>query len=512
MIGRVAGLLLILRFRALGLWRAFQQNAFVLVVLTPLVFGALIAIVDRFVPVLRSTVQTLLGASAPGPAPVTLVLAVVLTAIGLTGASHEIFPRRGRRLLLDLMPVPPRARYASAWLSRWMAQMTMMTGVLALGWALARTRSEGRPDAATSAVGAAELLSWATHLAVAAAVLGGIEIALVLLLVRLRAWRPAAIFGGSAALSVVALLPAAWISPTVAPVVLAPWSMPAAAMSRVLRGGAGVETGYCPLASPWVAGLSLAASFVGAGWLFARWQRSLWQSALAQSRGGPRRGGRVLEGLLGRMPSAPRALLIRDLLLVLRRFSTAVDVAAIAAVGALGVATLVPRLALSPFWASRVPLLLAAGAVLSTVAIVPFVLRHQLRGAWIERSSGAEPTAIWRAKLWLARILAIVPTTIGCVLVLVLSSGGLQARLLDVLTLVVASWMVASLIGLASFEIAERPALGLVFGGLVAGAFAALLVLYRDLAYFWIGGYFVLAMSVADRATHRVRFTEVARQ
>ena len=500
------GLLLILRFRALGLWRAFKENAFVLLVLMPLVFGALIAVVDRFLPIVRPTIQGLLDDALPGPAPMTLVLAVVLTVIGLTGAAHELFPRGGRGLLLDLMPVAGLPRFVSAWLARLGTQIPFLAAILGLGWALARTETP---------VGAQVVISWAAHLFAAAVVLAGLEVAVVLLLVRFRGWRPLVILGGGGALAIFAMMPPTIVPAKLIPVVLAPWAMPAAAISRVLRQGAGVTAGYCPLASPGVAALSVIGMTVVACVLSMRWQRGLRQSALAQARGGPRRAGHILDRLLRRFPrrfpSAPRALLVRDLLLVLRRFSTAVDVAVLTAVGALVTAAMTTRLTLSPFWSSRVPLLLAAAAVLALVSIVPFVLRHQLPRAWIERSSGAEPAAIWRAKLWLSRLLAVVPFAIGSTLVLVFGAGDRTARFVDVLTLAAASWIIASLIGLASFEIAERPALGLVFGALVASVFASLLVLYRELALFWLFGYLVLASSVADRATHRVRFTEVAR-
>lgn len=509
--------------------RSWRRNAFVLLAVLPLVLGTLTAIIDRFLPFAESSLRALLVGDSDVAVRAGLVLALLMTGIGLGASAELLFPRRGRALMLDLMPVGVGARFADAWLARVLGLLPLLAGLLVV--ALLVARPEGMPPAST-------LLAWAWRLTCVGIALAGLELVAVLILVRVRGWRPLVIVGLGALLLAAAILPASAASQRGdlagavrlgARVVLAPWAPPAAQIGAVLTDAVAVGAGSsqagaeqtsmaaAAAAAPLlpVTAVGMLYALIGAG-LALRWLRRERESALAQARGGPRRGGRLLDRLAARrIPAlrapAPRALWVRDLLLVLRRFSPAVDVAAIVAAAALCLATVTLHLQIATFWRSRFALLTISLAVLALAALVPFVLRHQLPRAWLERTSGVEPTAIWRAKLWLARALGLPAAVVGAGLLLTLGPGDLAARGLDAATALLAAWMITTIIGLACFEIAERPVVGLVFGGLVAGALVALLILYRNLAPAWIAGYFLLANTISDRATRRVRFTEVAR-
>lgn len=488
----------ILRFRVLAQARALRAEAFALAVLAPLVLGTLAVVGGRLLPLFGPGIRRLLEPGAGGFGFAAMVLALLITAAGLGATFDELYPRQGRSLLLDCLPVALGPRFADLWSGRVFGLMPWLAGILVLAMLLAR----GAAMPAWTLAGV-----WVLRVAGALVVLAGLQIVAVLVLVRFGAWRPAVLAGIAAVLMVPALgRPSAPVA-----IVLLPWRVPAAQIGTVLAQAAGLEVAPRAHTSAWATCAAALMLMLLGALLAHRWQRRTRQSARAQAHGGSRRAGRWLARLARPLEPAPRALWVRDLLLVLRRFSPAVDVAAVLSLAALAAAASALRLEGSAFWRARLAMLWIAAAVLALVALVPFVLRHQLPRAWIERAAGVAPAAIWRAKLWLARTLALPPALAGALALLALAPGDRLARALDAATVLAAAWMVASIIGLASFEIAERPGIGVVFGGLVAGAMAALLILYRALAPAWILGYLLLASTVADRATRRLRFTGVQR-
>ena len=166
---------------------------------------------------------------------------------------------------------------------------------------------------------------------------------------------------------------------------------------------------------------------------------------------------------------------------------------------------------LPQLWVER---LLVAGPTLSVLALtslVPFVLAYQLPRFWMEKSTGVALEAVWRSKLLLAALLAVGPLLVGLALIVLLHPGHPLATAAACLQLIASATVVSSIVGLAVFEIAEQPFMGLTFGALVGLAVAALFVFYPAAWWLWLVVYGYLAAQIAGRASRRVRFTEVTR-
>lgn len=486
------------RLRTGGRWLA--EHAFALVVLGPLILGGLFWVVDRYVPIVGDALRGMVTRSAEGvPGPMALALSLLLTATALAGAVEELFPRRSPTLWLDWLPVPAGVRFLAAWTARASAAFLPVLAMLAVCLLLARHGAEE---------GAVAPVEWLLRLALAMLPLIGLELVAALVLIHLRWLRAAPVLALASVLVAATFFSPTW--PWLAWLLL-PWLPSAAQIETVLGASLSVE----PTGSVWAAWwwpLAMAAVLYAlGGGLARRWQRSDLSVAHAPARPPRPWARRSLLVLTGRLNRPVAAQVVRDGLLVLRRFSPAVDVAMLLALLSLaGATTWIERTALSPFGDSRVLLLGSVGAALCLVALVPFVLRHELPHLWVERSAGIDAQALWRAKLWLARLLALPALVAGCLLLLrVPATPGDYA--IYCVELVASCWIVSSLVGIATFEIAERPLLGLIFSALVAFAWAALMIAYRQFAPYWLIGYAIVAASIADRATHRVRFTRVLR-
>ncbi len=492
----------ILRFRARSGLRYLGANAFVLAVLGPLIIGSLFLVVDRGVLLARDTVRDVAFAGTSAlPGPGFLILSLLLTALGLGYAFDEMYPRRDPRILLDVLPVRAPVRFVVAWLA------CLVANGLAWGGMVLAASLLGADGPTLPPVDV-----WA-HLALALLPLAGIQLIAVLATVRLQLFRAGPVLAGGAVLAAMAVLGARW--PTLSAIVLAPWLATASQIERAFGVVLGVDLSAISTRA-WVGGwpllavTTLASAAVAYG-LMARCQRG--DRARAHALRPPGRGefGDWLAHRLARLGPPIAAQVVRDVLLVLRRFSPIVYVAATLTILAnLLVLFVVPTLGLGPFWHGRIALVGVVAGVLAQVALVPFVLRHELPRFWFERAAGVAAPQIWRAKLWLARLLALPPAGIGAV-VLAAVPQSTSAYGIAILELVLAAWVVSSLIGVATFEIADRPLLGLIFSTLVALAWASLMIFYRQLLPFWLIGYAIVAGSIADRATHRVRFTEVIR-
>ncbi len=264
---------------------------------------------------------------------------------------------------------------------------------------------------------------------------------------------------------------------------------------------------------------TVVAAYLVAGWLFLRYRRrDLERAAAVGWRSRSARRARALPRLAAgfrRLPIARRESSVatqvgRDLLLVGRRFSPAVVLAAgLALVIEAAVFLVLPGLGFGDPWTRRFAVLGSVAAEVCLVALVPLLLKHQLPRLWLEKTSGVPPEEVWRAKLWLARLLAAPAVVLGGALLWTLpgaSGSGLGAALLQLLA---AAWIVASMVGFAAFEIAAQPVLGLLFSSLVGMALAALFVVVPEVWWMWAALYLYLAGKLAARASGRVRFTEV---
>jgi hypothetical protein len=205
-------------------------------------------------------------------------------------------------------------------------------------------------------------------------------------------------------------------------------------------------------------------------------------------------------------------LVRRDLRLVKRRFSPAVAMALGSAIAIdLAVLLLLLDARLPILWLRRLAVLGGTLAVLAVCALLPFLMRYQLDRFWIERSSGVDFELVWRAKLRTAGWLAAPVFMMGAIVLTALPGHDTTAILGAVLQLAAATWVVASVIGLAVFELAEQPVLGLVFSAFVALAVASLFVFYPKAWWLWLIFYVYLAGQIAGRAGRQVRLLEIPR-
>ncbi|RMH16033.1 MAG: hypothetical protein D6696_19195 [Acidobacteria bacterium] len=493
-------LALVLRFRLLS-WRRFlRHNAFVLLVLGPLIGGSLLWIADRYLPLLRLLPDGALSTPSALPSAAALILALALTALALPASVGRLYPRRGAGALLDGLPVAAGTRFRALALAAWSDAGRTAAAVLLVLLLIARRGPGGLPPAAAVA-------AWGLTLAAVALALTAVALAATLMLIHLRLLRAAPLLLLAAAL---ALAVAAGRSQPAAALPLLPWLAPAAQLDALLRQAAGLDAGHPGAGGAAALFATTAAAYLTALALYRRWQPGDRAAAHLP----PRPRGSLLRRLLARVSRLfgrpVGAQVERDLILVTRRFSPAVYLAAGAVLAAdLAAASALPELAATPYWRSRLALLAAAAGVLAAVALVPFLLRHQLPFAWLERASGLTPEDRWQAKLWLARLLALPASAGGAAALSVRAESAAELAVLA-LELALAAWVIATVVGLAAFEVAERPLLGLLFGAAVAAAFAALMILYRQLLPFWLIGYVVVAGSMAGRASRRLRFTEVA--
>jgi hypothetical protein len=98
---------------------------------------------------------------------------------------------------------------------------------------------------------------------------------------------------------------------------------------------------------------------------------------------------------------------------------------------------------------------------------------------------------------------------LGSVLILSRLDASLGERSLIVLELFLAGWMATSILGISSFETADQPLLGLLFGGLLAVAMAGFMVFYRGYWPLGVVAYIWVFSLLSDRADERVKMMEV---
>jgi hypothetical protein len=228
----------------------------------------------------------------------------------------------------------------------------------------------------------------------------------------------------------------------------------------------------------WVHAAWLAALYLGAGAAFIRWRAADREKAEESLRRRRRRSAwpaRVLERLAG-PDVAPH--LFRDLQLTARGFSLAVYVAiALALLFQAAVVFAAGQPALRPVWFERVALLGGALSAFTIAALAALLLQFQRPYFWVERSSGAVPDAIWKAKLWYACLLAIPAWLLaGASGIALIPLGGVDAALY-LLRLAAICVSVASVAGVFAFEIAASPALGILLSGLLAMGLAGLYII-----------------------------------
>lgn len=493
----------IVRHRWRGFRRHLARQVFGFFVLGPLLVGVALWIVERYLDQAWGTMASYL-AGAPGARLQLLayVSSLFFLAVLLPKTRQELFPQTSPHSCLDILPVTERSHFHNSFLVG--TARNLLVPILFL---LLIHRVVG-PSVADSG----SVLLWLLRLIAMAPALALTQILLTLSWVHFGPWHgrrralAATLMSGLAAVVVAASVGPSSILATLRDVLFFPLWLATFQLAAVLSEAFAVATvPFGGLADVgWLLGLLFLYQAVWT--LYRRWRRADLERAAQREVARRTSMRRALASFLGRLEPGVAALVWRDLLLIVRRFSPAVDVA-LAAVGLTFLALLsLPRFALGTGWSLRAAQLGGFVATLSLVALVPLLIKHQLPRLWIEKSTGVDLQQVWRAKLWLARLLALPPLLIGGAMLVFLAPSGFVVGLA---TFWGGGWMIATTIGLASFEIAERPILALIFSASIGLAFASLLIFVPAAWWLWVVAYLVVGSLVADRAARRVRFTEV---
>lgn len=471
--------------------RRIIGHAFVLFALGPLVIGALAWVAKRYVEGLRGPLSAVLAQPTAGElgeltARSSLALATVLVLSAWPGSLRALFGRDAD--LVDALPVSESTRWLVVWIE---STGRALLPAVVLG-AAASVLAAGQVDLAI--VGSRLPILW-----LATTVAAGLALVSVAFAVHVaRATLGWLLTAGAVA---GALIAQPWTEPR--------WVLvPLGAVGALVRSAlVGERISMVAWSAVTLVGLvTLVVSAV----VIPRWRRRDLERARAAET--TRHGRRLRLAVLDHLPSSLAAPLRRDLRLIARRFSPAVHLAAGCTLVALAVAA---RWASDPAFSEGIRrgglVLGVAVAVLATVSIVPFLLDHQLAMIWLERSAGVDPVSMWRVKVCLAGLLAIVPTVVGMALVAIVGPESLSLRLLTGGQVLLAAFAIASTVGVAAFEIAEEPLLGLIFTGFTGLAVAVLYVAYPQAWWLWLGGHLYLLSVLAGHGPRRVRFTDVRR-
>ncbi|MCP4657715.1 MAG: hypothetical protein GY856_20095 [bacterium] len=490
--------LLILRYRLRSHRRRLRANAFPVFFLGPVILGGLLWIGERYLDLVRGPLGSYL-ASGHGeiPGAVGLAAALVVTVSLMPSTLREVFAQRTATAYLDALPLGEGVRFHVA--------LGVCTARNAPAWGLLLLAAVALTEEVSSAA-----VLWALRLLAALFTLAILQMLVAQIRVRLRLLSSWSVLAVGLALAVAAGsgIPALRL-------LVLPWWAAAAQIETVLGQALAVPQRASAPAEPWFLAATVAVLYLLSGWLHLRWHRRDLEVAWVVMRSPARRWHalfeRLADGRLGSKRAGPlTAQLVRDVLLVVRRFSPAVHLAVVSALATeLLVLLVLPAVAPDPLWLRRFALAGCVVAILSMVALVPLVLKHELPRFWIEKSSGVELAQIARTKLWLARLLALPTWVAGTAVLVALPSGSTAEVGISILQLAASAWIVASTIGLAAFEIAAQPLLGLAFSSLIALALAALMIFYPQGWWLWAIFYVVVAGKLSERTTRRVRFTEV---
>jgi hypothetical protein len=498
----------ILRDRGRCYRRFLAANAFVLFVLGPLILGGTWWVLDRYLEMARVPLAAGLAGS-PSPGPLGLFLVALVTTLGLPATRRELFPQRTAEVCLEALPIREGVRFHVALFACWAHQGAVWVVAMA---SLVALRGSLPPLAETA--------GWGLRLGAVLLTLALGE--MVLIQTRLR------LAGGRRGLAVAFVVAAAAMTAAVAAgaawprYLLLPWWSGAAGMEAAVAAALDVAPMSSAMAGILWWATTTALLYGAAAFLYLTFRRRDLERAESLVR--PARSGlgafvlRFAERSLRRVASGQGeafiALLVRDLLMVGRRFSPVVYLAAAFSTLCLAATHLaVPGLELAATARWRLLLLGSLVAVFCSVALVPLVLKSQLSRLWIEKSTAVTPQAIWRTKLGLALVLALGPATLATLLLLLspLPTVDGAARGWIVLQFLAASFVLTTIVGLASFEIAAQPVLGLIFGSFVGLAVASLFIFYPLVWWIWILFYGWAAGKLAERASRQVYLTEVER-
>ena len=498
--------LLILHYRWLSLVRYVRHHGFVYFALGPLFVGVAAWIAERYLWQHRDVLAEALASPGKNPGTVGYVLVLVLTMAGLASVRRELFPVGRADMWLELLPVAERPRLAAALM---ICVARLVPGTLLIV-ALAALALPSTDPAGTV------IASWTLRGLLALPAIAGVQLLAVLLATHFGPWRGGRLLVGVGAVGT--LFATAFLASEGAwgALLLAPWRVSAnqfeilAAQAVEARPYQAVS--FVDLGTGLVTWLILGAIVLALG---STWRRRDLEKVQTN------RGRRVLEkragqrfvGSLARLERPVAAQVLRDGLLVVRRFSPVVDLALIGVILSYAwVLLALPLIGLVPLWHVRLAQIGCLLATLSLTALVPWVLEHELPRFWIERSTGIDLLKIWKAKPCLAFLLGLPTFGLGAgILALTLPSSEAEAVGISVLSFVMAAVMIAWMTGVAAFEVPERPLVNWLFSAMVGTAFAALTIFVPGAWWLWAVGFVVVASLLQDRAARRIQWTEVGR-
>ena len=150
-----------------------------------------------------------------------------------------------------------------------------------------------------------------------------------------------------------------------------------------------------------------------------------------------------------------------------------------------------------------------SSAALASVAF--FLLSYELHYFWPEKTAASSLDTIWQSKVGFALLVAAPGAILAALWGAALHPGTAGDRALTALAALAIGPIVASFMGMLSFEVANRPGLGVLLSALVAVGAAVITAIkpafWLLLIFFYGQGMHGLAM----RAKERVRFTEIER-
>ena len=258
--------------------------------------------------------------------------------------------------------------------------------------------------------------------------------------------------------------------------------------------------------------VAVPVAYAVAAYGFVRWRiedRDVAQEALARARHSSPAVERLADRWLG-----PRigAQVVRDLRLIRRGFSTEPYLAAALAIlfPALAVWASV-RFDLPPnrrVWAVEIATVLGA---FSLAAITHALVRYERERVWIDLVSGVALEEFPRAKMWVARALAVPAFAVGCVAAVAV---GVPLGPVQIVALGWLAWATASMTSVFCYEVKERPVAGLVLAFLAAVGLNVLVSIYdfgHILWYLALFFYFYASWFMLGRAATSVPWEGVPR-
>lgn len=503
---------LILRYRALGGARWLKQHAFVSFVLAPMIVGGSLAVLwDAIVAGLTSVDSSTVGVDSY--VVFGLGIAALLVALHFGAAIRLTFGLGAGDRALDAQPVPRGARFNADLVTLAVMNLPAVAAIAALAVGMTMLRADASENGVPFPNPAELALRMAGHAPLLVLQLAGLEMIAVMACVLARVhsgWR-LLIPGGLIAALVALRAATPWagiaVGPLFAPAyIVCVWFseggdhswFPASLLSQTLFAGANLIVAAMLYAVAFRASLQFRtplrprvveadAAAVPAIVPFARMLARRWGlSLVAQVR--------------------------RDWRLTLRGFSPAAGFCmAAAALPHLGAWAYFSRYGAD---AKTVHVAAQTASALSSAAlaaVVMFLLAYELRYFWPEKTAASSLDTIWQSKVLFALLVAAPAALAAALWGALLHPGSPSERALTALAALAIGPFVASFMGMLSFEVANRPGLGVLLSALVAVGGAVITAIKPA---FWLLLLFAYGQgmhALSLRAKERVRFTEIER-